>query len=144
MIIWIDITKISFYSSRFKKTDLVVNLICTLSGALLIMNSGHLYKYIAGHNLTSHPTKKQQLLLFILKIWLQNFCHLSSHRLKLSTYIFHKKLIYKYNIFVCVFSCLLPCYSCYACRSEVVTLCFFQFNEIKQWKERENKKMEND
>ena len=102
-----DITKHFFYSSRFKKTYLVVNLICTLSGALLIMNSGHLYKYIAGHNLTSHPTKKQQLLLFILKTWLQNFCHLSSHRLKLSTYFFHKKLIYKYNIFVCVFSCLL-------------------------------------
>ena len=102
-----DITKHFFYSSRFKKTYLVVNLICTLSGALLIMNSGHLYKYIAGHNLTSHPTKKQQLLLFILKIWLQNFCHLSSHRLKLSTYIFHKKLMYKYDIFVCVFSCLL-------------------------------------
>ena len=52
-----DITKHFFYSSRFKKTYLVVNLICTLSGALLIMNSGHLYKYIAGHNLTSHPTK---------------------------------------------------------------------------------------
>ena len=63
-----DITKHFFYSSRFKKTDLVVNLICTLSGALLIMNSGHLYKYIAGHNLTSHPTNiKQQLLLFISK-----------------------------------------------------------------------------
>ena len=122
-----DITKHFFYSSRFKKTYLVVNLICTLSGALLIMNSGHLYKYIAGHNLTSHPTKKQQLLLFILKIWLQNFCHLSSHRLKLSTYIFFTRNLYISIIFLFVSS-----HVCYVCRSEVVTLCFFQFNEIKQ------------
>ena len=125
---------ISFYSSRFKKTDLVVNLICTLSGALLIMNSGHLYKYIAGHNLTSHPTKKQQLLLFIFKIWLSNFCHLATFILKRSTYNLTR------NLHIRIIFLFVTSHVCYVCRSEVVSLCFFQFNEIKQWKERENKK----